>query len=58
MDRKTARSGLNRLGRYRQYFVSGHSRWFVFLMGLSNFSLIFFNFMWVKLSFVPDVLKS
>ncbi len=52
------RKGLDKLGKYRQYFLAGHSRWFVFLMGLSNFSLIFYNFLWVKLSFVPDVLKN
>ena len=54
----TARQGLDRLGRYRQYFIAGHSRWFVFIMGLSNFSLIFYNFLWIKLPFVPDVMKN
>ena len=55
---KELRKSVNRLGRYRQYFVSGHSRWFVFIMGLSNFSLIFYNFMWINLDFVPDILKN
>lgn len=51
------RKGLDKLGRVRLYFLAGHTRWFVFIMGLSTFSLIFYNFLWIKLLFVPDVLK-
>jgi len=58
MKKETARKGLNTIGRYRQYFVAGHSRWFVFVMGLTNFSLIFYNFLWIRLDFIPDNLKS
>jgi len=57
-EKNATREGLDKLGKYRQYFLAGHSRWFVFVMGLSNFSLIFYNFLWVKLTFVPDILKN
>lgn len=57
-NKYTTRKGLDRLGRYRQYFLAGHGRWFVTIMGLSTFSLIFYNFMWINLGFVPDTLKN
>lgn len=49
---------LARLGRYRLYFIAGHSRWFVFLMGLSNFSLLFFNFIWIGITSVPEIFRT
>ena len=52
------RKGLDRLGRYRLYFIAGHSRWFQFIIGLSQFGLIFFNFLWIKLPFIPEVMKN
>ncbi len=57
-NRYTARKGLDRLGRYRQYFIAGHSRWFVFIIGLTQFGLIFYNFMWIRLTFLPLVFRS
>lgn len=57
-NKRLARKGLDRLGRLRQYFLAGHSRWFVFIIGLTQFGLIFYNFMWINLDFIPNQLKN
>lgn len=49
---------MEQLGRYKQYFLRGHSQWFSLLLSLVNFTLIFYNFFFDKLSFIPDQLKS
>jgi len=57
-NKYTTRQGLDKLGRYRQYFVAGHSRWFQFIIGLTQFGLIFYNFLWIKLPFIPEIMKT
>ncbi len=48
---------LDHVGRLRQYFIAGHSRWFALVLSLMNFTLIFFNLLWVDLYFIPEELK-
>ena len=45
------------IGDLRIYFLRGHSSWLGFVMTLVNFALIFYNFFWIKINWLPDWLK-
>lgn len=55
--RKILRRILDKIGRLRTYFLAGHSRWFALILSLTSFTLIFFNFLWIELVFIPEELK-
>ena len=58
MDNKyMVRKGLDKFGRLRLYFIAGHTRWFIFIISLTQFGLIFYNFMWIHLDFIPNQFK-
>lgn len=41
----------------RLYFLRGHAQWFALVFSLSNFTLIFYNLLFVNLDFIPDFFK-
>lgn len=55
--RKSLRAKINTFGRLKQYFLRGHSQWFALGMTLLNFTLIFYNFLWKNLMFIPSDFK-
>lgn len=52
------RKFLDRLGIERQYFIAGHNRWFVFIMSVTNFIILVFNFVWLNLEAIPEPLQN
>jgi len=57
MKEKKIRTVINKFGRLKLYFLRGHSQWFVYVFSLTNFSLLFYNFLFKNLRFIPEALK-
>jgi len=49
---------VDKIGIFRLYFLRGHQQWTNLLIQMVQFTLIFFELLWVKLDFVPDFMKS
>ena len=46
------------IGRMKVFFLRGHSSWFVLILQVVNFTLIFFNYLFITLGFIPEELKT
>ncbi len=49
---------MEKVGIFRLYFLRGHQHWTNLVIQMLQFTLIFFELMWIKLDFVPDWMKS
>ena len=49
---------VDKIGIFRLYFLRGHQQWTNLLIQMLQFTLIFFELLWVKLDFVPEIMKS
>ena len=52
------RSWIDRFSVLKQYFLRGHNAWFALFFSIINFTLIFYNLLFEKLYFIPEIMKS
>ena len=57
LNKKILREIIDKFGRLKLYFLRGHSQWFVYIFSLTSFSLLFYNFLFKNLGFIPEYLK-
>ncbi len=49
---------IDKIGRYKQYMVRGHSNWFALGLSIINFTIIVYKLLVEELYFIPAEIKS